>query len=271
MSLSSDELKQFADFAQRLAAAARAETLPRFRSGAHIVNKAGADFDPVTDADREAERVISEMIGEAFPEHGLLGEEFGERPARGALRWVIDPVDGTRAFVSGSPTWTTLIALEKDEVPVIGVVDQPYTDECWIAANGETRFVRGETSVAARTSGVTDLSTARISTTDPRLDGYMNEGAVSAFSRLAGATRLARFSLDAYAYGLLAIGELDIVAETSLQRHDYAALKPVVEGAGGVVTNWRGEPLGSDDRGEMLAAATPALHAAALEILSAAR
>ena len=268
MSISPEDLNSFAAFALRLAEAARSETLPRFRAGADVTNKAGADFDPVTDADREAERVIAAMILDAYPDHGFIGEETGERGADRPLRWVIDPVDGTRAFVSGAPTWTTLIALEQDGVPILGVVDQPYTNECWIAVNGETKFNRGEAIASVRTSGVADLAKARISTTDPRRDGYMSESEVSAFSRLADASRLARFSLDAYAYGLLALGELDVVAETSLQRYDYAALKPVVEGAGGVVSNWRGEPLGSDDRGEMLAAATPELHAAALKILS---
>ncbi len=268
MALSKDDFSQFSDFATRLADAARRETLPRFRAGANVVNKAGADYDPVTDADREAERAIAAMVQDAYPQHGIIGEEFGERTADGPFRWVIDPVDGTRAFVCGAASWTTLIALEHDGSSVLGVIDQPYTDERWLGFGGGAQFVRGGKAFEARTSGLTELSKARISTTDPRQDGYMTAEDVDAFSRLAAATRLARFSLDAYAYGLLAIGELDIVAETSLQLHDYAALKPVVEGAGGVVSNWQGEPLGAEGRGEMLAAATPALHAAALEILA---
>lgn len=261
-------MNEYAAFARRLAAAAREETLPRFRARAAIDNKAGADFDPVTDADREAERAITAMIAAAYPDHGVLGEEFGERKGDSASRWVIDPVDGTRAFVCGAPTWTTLIALEQDGAPALGLIDQPYTDETWIGAGGSATFTRGAKTKRACTSGVTDLAQACISTTDPRIDGYMGEAAVAAFSRLASATRLARFSLDAYAYGLLALGELDIVAENSLQRYDFAALLPVIEGAGGVATNWRGEPVGSDDRGEILAAATPELHAAALATMS---
>jgi len=261
-------MKEYTAFARRLAAAARQETLPRFRARAAIHNKAGPEFDPVTDADREAERVITAMIADAYPDHGVLGEEFGERKGDSAYRWVIDPVDGTRAFVCGAPTWTTLIALEEGGVPALGLIDQPYTDETWIGADCETLFSNGAKTERAHTSGVTDLAEACISTTDPRADGYMGETAVAAFSRLAAATRLARFSLDAYAYGLLALGELDIVAENSLQRYDFAALLPVIEGAGGVATNWRGEPVGSDDRGEILAAATPELHAAALAIMS---
>lgn len=269
MSLSTDDLTKFADFARRLADAARRETLPRFRSGAAVANKAGAAFDPVTDADRDAERAIAAMVTEAYPQHGLIGEEFGERPGDGPFRWIVDPVDGTRAFVCGVASWTTLIALQKDGASVLGLIDQPFTDERWIGFDGGAQFSCGDDMIDARTSGLMDISKARISTTDPRIDGYMGADAVDAFARLAAATRVARFSLDAYAYGLLAIGELDIVAENSLQLHDYAALKPVIEGAGGVVSNWRGGAVGSDDRGEMLAAATPELHAAALKILSA--
>lgn len=268
MALSSEDLQEFSRFAHRLADAARVETLPRFRDGADVVNKAGAHYDPVTDADREAERVIADMVAQAYPEHGFIGEEFGARGGDGPYRWVVDPVDGTRAFVSGAPTWTTLIALEHQDAPALGVIDQPYTDERWVGDGKGARFFRGGAGKSVRTSGLVEISKARISTTDPRSDGYMSAAAAERFARLAVASRLARFSLDAYAYGLLAIGELDIVAETSLQHYDYAALRPVVEGAGGVMTNWRGDPVGSDDNGEALAAATPALHAAAIEILA---
>ncbi|MEO1250726.1 MAG: inositol monophosphatase family protein [Pseudomonadota bacterium] len=268
MSFSDQELEDLERFALRLAGAARAETLPRFRAGAAIDNKEAADFDPVTDADREAERAIINMVAATYPDHGVLGEEFGVSGGAGPARWIVDPVDGTRAFVCGVATWTTLIALERDGAQVLGLIDQPYTDDCWIALRGETRFRRGDQFRRARVSGETKLANARISTTDPRVEGYMSEAEAAGFARLAGASRLARFSMDAYAYGLLALGELDVVAETSLQLHDYAALKPVVEGAGGVVTNWRGDPLGADDRGEILAAASPALHEAALKALA---
>ncbi len=268
MSSASEDHKQFADFARRLAEAARRETLPRFRAGAAVVNKAGAEFDPVTDADREAERVIADMVARAYPDHSFIGEEFGERIGAAPFRWIVDPVDGTRAFVCGAATWTTLVALERDGAPVLGIIDQPYTDEYWIGVDGDAQFTRAGKTIEARTSGLADISKARISTTDPRTDIYLKGEEADAFARLAAATRIARFSLDAYAYGLLAIGELDIVAETSLQVYDYAALRPVVEGAGGVVSNWRGDPVGTDDRGEVLAAATPELHRAAVEILS---
>lgn len=275
MSLSGPKIEELAAFAERLADAARAETLVHFRNDTTVSDKTGPIFDPVTDADRNAERRIRDLIAQSNPDHGVLGEEFGETKGDGPWRWVVDPVDGTRAFICGIATWTTLIALEHDGAAVLGVIDQPHTDERWIGLrsgekNGETLFRRGGTFRPCRTSGVTDLDKARLSTTDPRAaGGYFTEPEAAAFARLAARTRVQRFSMDAYAYGLLALGELDLVVETSLQRHDYAALGPVVEGAGGVITNWRGEPLGADARGETIAAATPELHAAAMALLNA--
>ncbi len=259
------ELRAFAD---RLADAARAETAPRFRDGAAVFNKAGIWFDPVTDADREAERVMRRMIEAMYPEHGVLGEEFGETTGAGDWRWVLDPVDGTRAFVCGAPTWMTLIGLERAGTPTLGVIDQPFTDERWVGVAGETTYRRGETVAPARVSGLEALGKARLATTDPRRGQYFSEAEAAAFERLAGDVRLARFGMDAYAYALLAIGEFDLVVESGLQRYDYCALVPVVEGAGGVFTNWDGDPPGADDRGRTLAAASPALHEAALAILA---
>jgi len=181
---------------------------------------------------------------------------------------VLDPVDGTRAFLCGAPSWATLIALEYKGVPVLGLIDQPFTAERWIGYNGAAQFTREGAGVAASTSGCRDISKARVSTTDPLATGYFSDAEAAAFARVAKASRVARFSLDAYAYGLLAIGELDLVIESALKRHDYAALIPIVEGAGGVVTNWRGEAPGTDDAGELIAAATPELHEAALALLA---
>ncbi|MFN0024795.1 MAG: inositol monophosphatase family protein [Parvularculaceae bacterium] len=254
-------------FALRLADAARAETLPRFRAGAEVHNKAGAQFDPVTEADREAERAMRRMIAGVYPHHGVIGEEFGKENPDAPWRWVLDPVDGTRAFICGAPTWATLIAVEKDAMPILSIIDQPFTDERWIAGGGRARYRRGGETRACATSGVVDLTRARVSTTDPRRDGYMTGDEVEAFAAVAGKARVARFSLDAYAYGLLAIGELDLVIESSLNHHDYSALIPVVQGAGGVMTGWLGEPVSASERGRVIAAATPALHGAAIEIL----
>lgn len=268
MSVSQATLSEYSDFARTLAAAARKETLPRFRNRAAVFEKDGPQFDPVTDADREAERVIREIIKQTYPDHGVIGEEFGAEREDAEWRWVLDPVDGTRAFVCGAATWTTLIALERNGEPLLGLIDQPFIDECWLAVNGETQYLRNGASSTCQSSAITQLADARISTTDPRpAVAYFTDKEAAAFARLAEATRVARFSFDAYAYALLAQGELDLVVETGLQHHDYAALAPVVEGAGGVMTDWRGGRPGADGRGGALAAATPELHNAALEIL----
>jgi len=269
MVFDSDLAAELAVFAGRLADAARCETLPRFRAGAAVHNKAGALFDPVTDADREAERSLRLMIEAVYPKHGIIGEEFGAARADAEYRWVIDPVDGTRAFMCGAATWATLIALERAEKPALGVIDQPFTDERWTGGEGRAHYRHGGKTRVCETSGVKDIAKARLSTTDPRREAYFSGDEAAAFAALAAKTQVARFSLDAYAYGLLAIGELDLVAEASLKRHDFAALAPVVEGAGGVITGWKGEPLGECASGRVLAAATKDLHAAALEILNA--
>lgn len=261
------ELSAFAAFAGRLADAARAETLPRFRGGAEVHNKAGIWFDPVTDADREAERLLRRLIAAVHPDHGIIGEEFGSHRPEAEWRWVLDPVDGTRAFVCGVASWATLIALERNGAPVLGVIDQPYTDERWIGHSGLAEFRRGQKTRACRASGVKDLKAARITTTDPRRTGYFTAAESEAFSALGEACKVARFSLDAYGYGLLALGEIDLVVEASLKRHDFSALVPIIEGAGGVITDWRGEPLRDPERGRVVAAANADLHAAALERL----
>ena len=267
MEKTSTDTDEFVAFAARLADAARGETLPRFRAGSTIVNKAQAGFDPVTEADREAERVQRLLISATFPDHGIVGEEFGAEKADAEWRWVLDPVDGTRAFVCGAASWATLIALERHQRPIIGVIDQPYMNERWIGARERTVFRRGETQTVCKTSDVRELSLARVSTTDPRGTGYFSPAEADAFGAVASSARVARFSLDAYAYGLLALGELDLVIEAALQRHDFAALVPVIEGAGGVITNWRGQAPGEDDRGRIIAAATPELHEEALKLL----
>lgn len=268
MSLSDAQIREYAAFAERLADAARSQTLPRFRKAATVFNKAGPWFDPVTDADREAERVQRDMIEKIYPDHGVIGEEFGVSGGAGPSRWVLDPVDGTRAFVCGVATWATLIALEHEKQPVIGLIDQPFTEERFVGAPGGAVYEHRGVRRDCRASAVTKLAKARVSTTDPRPEAYFSGNEAAAFARVAGRAQLARFSMDAYAYGLLAIGEIDLVIETGLQHHDYAALAPVVVGAGGVFTNWRGEPVGSDDRGAVIAAATPELHAEALALLA---
>lgn len=269
MAPDTDAFREYSVFAGRLADAARAETLPRFRAGSTIFNKAGVLFDPVTDADREAERAVRRMIAAVYPDHGIIGEEFGAERADADLRWVIDPVDGTRAFVCGVSTWATLIGLEEGARPLLGLIDQPFTDERWIGLKGAAVYWRGGVERKCLTSGVKDLKRARLSTTDPRREGYFTGDEATAFARVAAKCQVARFSLDAYAYGLLAIGEIDLVVESSLKHHDYSALAPVVEGAGGVISGWKGEPLGECAHGRIIAAASEELHAAAVDLLRA--
>lgn len=264
-------LPQIRDFAQRLADAARRETLPRFRTGIAVFNKAGMWFDPVTDADREAERAQRRLIEAMYPKHAILGEEFGEVRAGAPVRWVLDPVDGTRAFVCGAPTWTTLIGVEFDRAPRLGVIDQPFLDERWIGDADGTVYQRGDDVRAARVSTCRQLEKARITTTDPRTTAYFSRTEAKAFDAVATAARLVRFGYDAYGYALLALGEIDVVMESGLARHDYSALLPVVRGAGGLATNWSGADVGSDDRGELLVAATPELHADVLAVIARSR
>ncbi|MEL6507149.1 MAG: inositol monophosphatase family protein [Pseudomonadota bacterium] len=270
------ELESCAALMPRLADAAGKEALSHFRKQAPVSNKAGIWFDPVTEADRASERVMRQMISQVFPRHAILGEEFGEHPGEGydaqnpaPLRWILDPIDGTRAFVCGVPSWMTLIGLECEGEAVLGTIDQPFTRERWIASAGQTRYFLRGTEQPCSVSTLTDISKARITTTDPRrTQGYFDSDQADAFRRLSETSRLARFSLDAYGYALLALGEIDVVLESGLARHDYSALRPVVEGAGGIITNWRGDPVGTDDRGEVLAAATPQLHAKVMEIVA---
>ena len=274
--LGSEVLTNCRKLAERLADAARLETLPRFRNREPVYNKAGIWFDPVTEADRSAERAMRRMVQHVYPDHGILGEEFGEdlgaRHAetgeKPSLRWVFDPVDGTRAFVTGTLSWMTLIALEYEGRPVLGLLDQPFTDERWICSGEVTLYHHGGEQLQCVTSQITELDKARLTTTDPRqTEAYFNSREADRFKELSHQCRVSRFSLDAYGYALLALGEMDLVVESGLARHDYAALVPVIEGAGGVITNWQGHPVGSDDRGETLAAATPELHQAAMAVL----
>jgi myo-inositol-1(or 4)-monophosphatase len=254
------------DFAHRLADAARAETLWRWSEGCVAQDKGGsAGFDPVTDADREAERAMRRLIEAEFPTHGIAGEEFPDRPAQGPFCWSLDPVDGTRSFTCGLPTWVTLVALLDKGNPVLGVIDAPCLGERYVGAGGKAVLLRGESETALQASGCARLDEARLSTTDP----YMFEGAASdAFQTLRRSARTTRYGHDGYAYARLAAGTIDLVVETGLKPHDYNALIPLVRGAGGVFADWRGGQDFSD--GQVIAAATPALLAQAVEAMRAA-
>ncbi|HEX8533787.1 MAG TPA: inositol monophosphatase family protein [Allosphingosinicella sp.] len=249
-------------FAQRLADAARLETLPRWVNGAAADDKGGGEFDPVTDADREAERVMRGLIETEYPEHGISGEEFPDRPTRGRYSWSLDPVDGTRSFICGLPTWVTLIALLDEGEPVLGIIDAPCLDERYVGFPGGSLFRGRGNEAELRGSGCSSLKQARLSTTDP----YLFRGAeADAFERIRERVRTTRYGHDGYGYARLAAGSLDLVIEAGLKPHDYNALIPVVRTAGGAIGDWKG---GADfSEGKVIAAATRALYEAALEAM----
>jgi histidinol phosphatase-like enzyme (inositol monophosphatase family) len=252
------DLETFAVFAERLADTARAQTLARWRAGCAVEGKAGAaDFDPVTEADRGAERAMRALIEAEYPEHGIFGEEYGDRPARGRWAWSLDPVDGTRSFICRLPTWTTLIALLEDGRPVLGVIDAPAVGERYVGW-GERAFLNGE---PVRASGCAALSEARVSTTDP----YLFEDA-AVWERVRREARTTRYGHDGYGYAAVAGGGLDLVVESGLKPHDYNALVPVVRGAGGWIGDWEGgEDFGA---GRVIAAASRTLYEEAVGVVA---
>jgi histidinol phosphatase-like enzyme (inositol monophosphatase family) len=248
----------FAAFASRLADAARGVTLAAATFEVQDKNEGGI-YDPVTEADREAELAMRALIEAEHPDHGISGEEHGERAARCAHSWSLDPIDGTRSFICGLPSWTTLIALLEDGAPILGLIDAPRLDELYLGDNKHA-WLNGE---PIRTSECRSLGEARLSTTDP----FLFEGEeAAAFRRLRQAVRVTRYGHDAYGYARLAAGAIDLVAESGLKPHDWHALVPVIRGAGGVVGNWRG---GADlGAGQILAAATQDLFDEAVAVLA---
>jgi myo-inositol-1(or 4)-monophosphatase len=248
------DLRTMMRFAERLADAARAETLPRFRTGCAAADKnEGGAWDPVTEADREAERAMRRLIEAEYPDHGIQGEEFPEKKGEGRWSWSLDPVDGTRAFVCGLPSWTTLIALLEDGRPVLGIIDAAPLDERYCGPSRERT-----------TSGCTKLAEARLSTTDPYL---FSAPEAEAWDRVRRQARTTRYGLDAYGYARVAAGSLDLVIEAGLKPHDYNALIPVVRAAGGAIGDWGG---GEDfSAGRVIAAASQELYDAAVEAMQA--
>ena len=242
-------MTEFEAFLPDLARAAAAVTLPWFRGAHDEVDKGGPGaFDPVTQADREAEAALRKRIGERYPHHGVIGEEYGEDRPDADFVWVLDPVDGTRAFIAGLPLWTTLIALRHEGRPVVGGISQPYLDELFVGGpSGAALLARGRTT-PLKTRSLDSLNRATIATTDPQL---FTGAELGAWTQVRAAARLARLGCDAYAYAMVAAGRIDLVAESQLKVWDWSALVPVVEGAGGAVTNWRG--AAPDASGQILA------------------
>ncbi|MEJ8573837.1 histidinol-phosphatase [Microbaculum marinum] len=253
-------------FAHRLADAAAAATLPHFRSALSVENKLDDAFDPVTVADRAAEQAIRALVFATYPDHGLHGEEFGVVSGTGEYEWVIDPIDGTRSFVSGVPLWTTIIGLRHTGSPVFGLVDQPYVGDRFWGGGGRARAIhRDGPARDIRTRACTDLSQATLMTTAP--SALSGPGELDRYQQVEAVVRLARYGGDGYAYCLLAAGQIDLVIESGLQPYDVVGLIPIIEAAGGVVTSWAGDS--ANEGGTVIAAGDRRVHEAALRLLNA--
>jgi histidinol phosphatase-like enzyme (inositol monophosphatase family) len=249
--------------AEALADAAREVILPYFRSsGLDAENKDQDGFDPVTIADKAAEKAMRDILAERRPDDAILGEEFGNKDGTSGLTWVLDPIDGTRGFISGTPTWGVLIALNDESGPRLGIIDQPYIGERFCGGFGRAELVgpHGTKVLAAR--GTRKISDATVFSTFPEVGTAQERKAFEAVSQQA---RLTRFGCDCYAYGLLAAAQIDLVIEAGLNAYDIAGPIGVIEAAGGIVTNWDGGK--AHEGGRALAAATPELHAEALSVL----
>ena len=260
-----DDFQQRAAFAQHLADVAGEIIRPYFRRPIIVSDKGSSgSFDPVTEADRRAEQALRAEIGREFPGDGIIGEEFGEAPGSSVFTWVIDPIDGTRSFVVGQPLWGTLIALEMNSHPALGVLDQPFLRERFTGSRGTAELCASGAAIRLRTRNCEALADAIISTTHPLT--YFDAVERAQFHRLVQVCRFSRYGGDCYAYALLAMGFLDLVVEARLKHWDVAALIPIVEGAGGILTSWDG---GSAARGgTVIAAGDARIHAAAVGILS---
>ena len=253
-------LEPFIDLAERLADASGAIVRRYFRTTIEVEDK--PDKSPVTVADREAETAIRKLIEEAFPDHGIVGEEYGAVRADAKYVWVLDPIDGTKSFITGKPLFGTLIGLLHEGAAVLGLIDQPVLGERWLGARGRPTTLNGR-PVHVRPCG--ELGRAALYATSP----HMFEGAdKQAFARVRDAVKLSLYGADCYAYGLLACGFADLVVEASLAAYDYCGVVAVIEGAGGVITDWTGAPLGLGSDGRVVAAGDRRSHERALELLA---
>jgi myo-inositol-1(or 4)-monophosphatase len=252
-------------FAHRLADAAGHAIKPFFRQRIDVAHKQGVHcFDPVTEADRGAERAIRTLIARERPADAILGEEYGETAGTSGYRWVLDPLDGTRAFITGRHEWGTLIALERGGVPVLGIMDQPVLGERFVGANGAAHLIQAGCAVPLRVRACASLADAVLCATDPA--AYFTPGELAAFMRLAPQTRMMRYGGDCYIFAMLALGFVDLIVEAGFHAWDAAALIPLVEGAGGVMTNWNGGSCA--EGGTVLAAGDQRVYEAAMAVLT---
>jgi myo-inositol-1(or 4)-monophosphatase len=252
----------FVPIALAMAEAARAPSMRYFRTQLDVLTK--SDESPVTVADRETEAAMRAVLKAQCPDHGILGEEHGRERLEAPNLWVIDPIDGTKSFITGSPLWGTLVALLHQGRPLLGLMDMPVLGERWLGVAGEGTQCNGHT---VRASNCQTLAQARVYTTSP--DAFAADE-WRRFDALSRACALRRFGGDCYAYAQLAAGHVDLVVEAGLQPYDYLSLVCLVEGAGGCITDWQGRALSVESDGRVVAAATQALHALALERLSGA-
>jgi inositol-phosphate phosphatase/L-galactose 1-phosphate phosphatase/histidinol-phosphatase len=253
------EAADFLDLAVALADAAGAAVRPYFRQPLRVEDK--PDRSPVTAADRAAEAAMRGLIEARFPGHGIIGEEFGRVREEAELVWVLDPIDGTKSFISGVPLFGTLIALCHRGRPILGIIDQPISHERWIGAVGQPSRFNG---TAIRCRPCAGLAAATVFATSPDM---FKGGNAAAFARVSGAAKLTRYGADCYAYGLLALGFVDLVVEAEMKPYDFCAMVPIVEGAGGIATDWQGKPLNLDADGRVLIAGDRRAHDAALALL----
>ena len=261
---SQSEQDALVSVAIELADAAREITLKYFRSPTLTAdNKVDTGFDPVTIADREAELAIRDLLAKRRPDDAILGEEFGKKDGTTGLTWIIDPIDGTRAFISGIPSWGVLIGLDAGDGPVLGVIDQPYMGERFLGAFGEAKLFTKNESLKITTSRCETLADSTLLTTFPEIGSQVER---QGFETVRDQVKLTRYGLDCYAYALLAMGQIDLIIEAGLNAYDVHGPIGVIEAAGGIVTNWQGGP--AYNGGRLVAAGNAMLHAQALKLLS---
>ncbi|MBI1171809.1 histidinol-phosphatase [bacterium] len=263
--ISAELAAELIDVADALADAARAATLLHFRAdGLSADNKEADRFDPVTVADRSSEQAMRAILARRRPQDGILGEEFGTSAGTSGLTWVLDPIDGTRSYLSGTPTWGVLIAVSDAQGPIYGLIDQPYISERFCGGLGRAELIGPLGRRILVTRPPRPLSEAILFTTFPEV-GTPEEGA--AFNRVKAKARLTRYGTDCYAYALIAAGQIDLVIEAGLLAYDVQGPIAVIEAAGGIVTDWQGNPC--PNGGRVLAAANREIHAEALALLNA--
>ena len=261
--VSTDDISEYLRFAESLVRQVGKELLSRFRTDLTVDDKSlGHGFDPVTDVDKKVERVMRDAIARQYPAHGIVGEEYGDRAGNG-LTWIIDPIDGTRAFMTGMLHWGTLLGLSEGTRPIIGTMYQPFADELFWGNSTEAGYRHGKEQTTLHTRRCRELADAVMGTTGPEF--YRRKEELEGLGRLRDQVLFTRFGGDCYVFAMVAMGQLDIGLEASLKPCDIQPMIPIIEGAGGVVTTWEGGD--ANQGGRVVAAGDPELHAEAVEVL----